>query len=143
MIKVTLILLLNCILIFPQDNRLEEQSKQFFDENQFEIYNLIVDETISKIGNDFYDIFYSSWQEPVNVASFTIFISEKPYPGRGNLISVKINDLLVFQQFVTPRYDEIAEYANIAVKSAKNYLASYEEIQKELNGEDLIGSGIY
>ncbi|MCB9206739.1 MAG: hypothetical protein H6611_05395 [Ignavibacteriales bacterium] len=108
-----------------------------------EIENLIVDETISKMGSDFYDVFYTSWEVPANSPNFNMVIKEKPYPGRGNLISIEINDQLVFNRFVTPRYDEIVETASLAVKTLQNYLISYQEIQEQLNGEDLIGSGIF
>ena len=120
------------------------QSPKTINPDQFlDVDNLIVDETISKIGNDFYEVFYKSWEEPPNSPSFNMIITEKPYPGRGNLITIHLNDQQVFSRFITPRYDEILEIAGSAVSSIQNYLASYNEIQQQLNGEDLIGSGIF
>ena len=131
------------ITAFAQKSDANKDNSISIVEDFVEIENLIVAETVTKIGNDFYESFYNSWESPPNTPNFTIIISEKPYPGRGNLIIVNINDLAVFQRFVTPRYDEIIEVAGYAIKATQNYLISYEEIQRQLNDEDLIGSGIF
>ena len=141
--KFVFILFLTFISTFAQNIEANKATSASTMEDFLEIDNLIVAETVTKIGNDFYDSFYNSWEPPANTPSFTIIISEKPYPGRGNLIIVNINDLDIFQRFVTPRYDEIVEVAGYAVNAAKNYLISYEDIQKQLNDEDLVGSGIF
>lgn len=132
------------IILFITFQYCQAQSPITINPDQFlDVDNLIVDATISKIGNDFYEIFYKSWEEPPNSPSFNMIISEKPYPGRGNLITIQLNEQQVFSRFITPRYDEIIEVAGLAVSSIQNYLASYNEIQQQLNGEDLIGSGIF
>lgn len=124
--------------LYSQVNR-----ERISDDQGLEIDNLIVNETISKSGGEFYDLFYTGWQDPESSSSYTIFISEKPSPGRGNLIKVKINDLVVFERFITPQYDMIVETSGYAVQAAQEYLSRYKEIQEELNGEDLSGSGIF
>ena len=124
--------------IYPQ-NQLDSISADL----GLEIDNLIVNETISKSGGEFYDLFYTGWQEPEGSNGFTIFVSEKPSPGRGNLIIVKINDLVVFQRFITPQYDLIVESSSYAIEATREYLIRYKEIQHELNGDDLSGSGIF
>jgi len=108
-----------------------------------EIDGMIISETISKIGNDFYDIFYTNWNPPPQAKNYTITILEKPFPLQGNLITVKVNDSKVFERFVQPRYESIVESVNQAIKYTANYLINYERIQKDLGGEDLSGTGIY
>jgi curli production assembly/transport component CsgE len=124
--------------IYPQ-NQLDSLST----DPGLEIDNLIVNETISKSGVEFYDLFYTGWQDPEGSNGYTIYISEKPSPGRGNLIIVKINDLVVFQRFITPQYDQIVESSSNAIEATQEYLIRYKEIQQELNGDDLSGSGIF
>lgn len=141
--KTIFILFLSLISSLAQQTEAKLPRTLNSNEDFVEIENLIVAETVTKIGNDFYESFYNGWESPANTPNFTIIISEKPYPGRGNLIIVNINDLDIFKKFVTPRYDEIVELAGTAINATKNYLISYEEIQKQLNDEDLIGSGIF
>ena len=75
---------------------------------------MVVDETISKVGRDFYEVFYSKWEAPRSEVSYTIFIKELPQIGQGSLVSVYMDDTELFSQPVQPRYDvveAVAEYA--------------------------------
>lgn len=104
---------------------------------------MIVDETTTKAGQDFYFLFYSKWETPIGAENFNVIISEKPLPRLGSQIRVLVDDYEVFQQFLQPKYDVIDEMSSAAVDYVKNYLANYDSIQKELRGEDLEGSGIF
>ena len=104
---------------------------------------LVVDETFSKVGHDFYDFFYSNWESPKNVKDYTITISEKPLPQLGTQITIKVNDTPVFQRFVQPRYELIQEMAQQGLAISFSYLENYDKIQKELQGEDMQGTGIF
>jgi hypothetical protein len=81
---------------------------------------LILDNSRTKVGKDFYDLFYKNWSgqptvagslpgRPVSPAIPTdeviITIEEIPSPGSGNLIQISIDDQPVWQQFVQARYD--------------------------------------
>lgn len=107
------------------------------------IDGLIVDETDSKIGHDFYDSFYAAWIPPVNARDYTITISEKPLPRLGTQITISINDNSIYKKFVQPAYEIIQEMAQEGASIAYSYLEHYTQIQKELEGEDLQGTGIY
>jgi len=104
---------------------------------------LVVDETFSKIGHDFYDLFYSNWESPKNVKDYTITISEKPLPQLGTQITISVNDTPVFQRFIQPRYELIQEMAQQGLAVSFSYLENYDKIQKELQGEDMQGTGIF
>ncbi len=116
------------------------QKKTFRD---IEIEGLIVDQTQTKIGHDFYDLFYSNWQPPDNFGDYTIIIEEKPLPQLGTQVTIKINDNEIFQQILQPRYDIIEATAQYGVELSFNYIQNYEAIQKQLAGDDLKGSGIF
>ncbi len=108
-----------------------------------EIGGLVVDETQTKLGHDFYDLFYQKWDNPQMPNDFTIVISEKPIPSLGTQISVKINETEIFQNRLQSRYELIEELADYAVELSLNYLQNYDEIQKELNGDEMKGTGIF
>ncbi|MCB0753318.1 MAG: hypothetical protein KDC52_17740, partial [Ignavibacteriae bacterium] len=72
-LKIILILFLSSLSLFSQgNNHLNIDSAVTSKEDFFEIDNLIVDETITKIGNDFYESFYNSWEAPPNSPNITI-----------------------------------------------------------------------
>lgn len=127
---------------FPEDS-LESKNITKRKNEEIEIEGLIVDATQTKVGHDFYDMFYSNWQPPANFSDFTITINEKPYPRQGSFISISVNDTEIFQRFLQPRIEIIEEMAQQGVYVTINFLENYEQIQQELQGDDLRGSGIY
>lgn len=110
---------------------------------EIEIDGLLVDDTKTKTGKDFYDLFYSSWEAPKGAKNYTITVSEKPFRLTTTLIVVSINDNAVYQSILQPRQDIVEGLSTDAILTTQSYLANYEEIMKELNGEDMAGSGIF
>lgn len=110
---------------------------------ELEIDGLLIDETKTKSGRDFYDIFYRDWEAPVNARNYSIFIIEKPFRLTTTQLEIKINETLVYQSFLQPRSDYVEMIAEEAVAQTKLYLQNYEEIIRQLEGDDRSGSGIY
>jgi curli production assembly/transport component CsgE len=110
---------------------------------EIEIDGLLVDDTKTKTGKDFYDLFYGSWEAPKEAKNFTITISEKPFRLSSTLIVVSINDTPVYQSVLQPRQDIVEGLSQDAISTTQSYLANYEEIMKQLNGDDMAGSGIF
>ncbi len=108
-----------------------------------EIDGLIIDDTTTKLGKDFYDIFYTNWQTPQNAKNFSVTISEKPLPRLGTQVTITINETQMFQSFLQPRYDVIEAIAFQAIGQSQEFLINYEAIQQQLQGDDLSGSGIF
>jgi curli production assembly/transport component CsgE len=108
-----------------------------------EIDGLLFDETKTKSGRDFYDFFYTAWISPEGARNYSIFITEKPYRLTTTLIEVRINETPVFQSFLQPRSDYVEQLATDAVTRTQLYLANYEELVRQLDGEDRSGTGIY
>ena len=123
------------------ENVVKKNSKTH--ETELEIDGLIVDDTKTKNGKDFYDIFYSLWTPPANARNYSITISEKPYRMNNTLIEVSINENTVYQSVLQPRLDIVESLSNEAISYSQEYLQNYEEITNMINGEDLSGSGIF
>jgi curli production assembly/transport component CsgE len=104
---------------------------------------LIINETVSKMGNDFYQYFHDNWDIPASAKKFTIYINEKPMPGMGNLITIKINHDEIFKNRISPRQEVIKSLAGYAISQAQRYLMNYEKIKEQLEGDDMSGTGIY
>jgi len=94
---------------------------------RMEVDGMILDETITKMGRDFYNIFYQYWQQPPEAYNFTIKISEQPAPTLGTMVSVKVNDTRTFHARLQPRYDFIEEASKQAVRISYNYLKNNKE----------------
>ncbi|MFO8234585.1 MAG: CsgE family curli-type amyloid fiber assembly protein [Bacteroidales bacterium] len=108
-----------------------------------ELDGLIINETISKAGNDFYNQFRKKWDIPGDIKNYTIYISEMPMPGRGNLVSIKINYDEIFQNRISPRMEVIESLADHALSISEQYLVRQQEMEQQLESEDMSGTGIY
>ena len=108
-----------------------------------EVTGLIIDETISKLGKDFYDLVYNKWDNNTLQGNLSIFINEKPQPSFGSQISISIDDNLIFQQNIRPNEEALEELSDYVVAVFTEYFQNYEEIQKDLAGNELKGTGIY
>lgn len=117
-------------LVKQEKSQDEEQVKVEVEQQiLLEIDGMVIDETRSKVGRDFYDVFYQHWEPPSNASRYTITISELPAPGLGTVIYVKVNDTETFRYRLQPRYDFIQEAGRYAVSLTYQYL---RDEQREL-----------
>ena len=108
-----------------------------------EIDGLIVKDTRTKHGTDFYDHFYRNWEAPPNARNYTITIKELPYRLNMTMVIVRINDNEIFRSALQPRREIIVSLADYALSRAEEFLVNYEDIMKQLGGDDQTGSGLY
>jgi curli production assembly/transport component CsgE len=108
-----------------------------------EIDGLLVDDSKTRAGKEFYDLFYNGFVAPQNARNYTITVSEKPFRLNTTQIVVMINDNPVYQNILQPRQEIIETMCEEAIATTQEYLTYYEDIMKQLNGEDMTGSGIY
>ncbi|UOQ71670.1 curli production assembly/transport protein CsgE [Hymenobacter cellulosilyticus] len=87
-----------------------------------EIEGLVMDQTITKVGHDFYDAFYSIWEAPADAGDFTILIQEKPARGTSTLISVTVNDSELLELPLQPKPEVIEETASYAFEVTTQFL---------------------
>ncbi|WP_373331107.1 CsgE family curli-type amyloid fiber assembly protein [Salmonirosea aquatica] len=120
---------------------------------------LLLDDTRTKNGRDFYEFFYQQWlsvQTDTTVISPTAFsdigeelnvaVDEQPAPGgigTSTVVSISVNDVMIYQQFLQPRQGVIELMAEDAIGALTQYIQNYQEFQKQLGSDDQMGSGIY
>ena len=125
-----------------QTNKVIPLSKHAKDED-LELDGLIINETRSKIGRDFYDVFYRSWLAPKEARDFVIRIRELPARGRIARISIEVNNEEVTQRVLQPRPEIIRSQARYAIRIVQQRLIARSAINKEIENEDQQGSGIF
>lgn len=110
---------------------------------ELEIDGLIIDQTQTRIGQEFYQNFVTFWEAPSGIKDYNILVTEMASPFWGSLIGIEVNDVVVYRGLLRPRSEEIEEAAKKEVESIKEYLYSLEEYKKEASGKDMTGNGIY
>ena len=129
----------------PVANQLSKVAdKKTFAGDDFEIQGLIIDETRTKLGRDFYEIFFRKWIPPQNAGDdFIIKIKELPSFGRFARVTVEVSDHKLSERSLNPRIDIIELQANASIREARNYLSARSRLSSDLENEDTLGSGIY
>lgn len=83
---------------------------------------IILDETRSKTGAEFYSFFYVSWTKPDWAANYTVRISEKPGPGLGSIVYVEVNNENIFEIRLQPGDRRIRQAGEYAVGQTLEFL---------------------
>jgi len=120
-----------------------QKSDHLVDEDDLEINGLLIDETVTKLGRDFYELFFKNWVPPNIEMSYTLYIKEHLQPGRVTKISVLLNDNVLMSQMLQPRREVLLALSQRAIKIVHYRLVNYRSMIKTLESEDQIGNGVY
>lgn len=113
-------------------------------EKDIEIESLIIDQTRTKFGHDFYQSFNLFWEPPPGIESYNILIDEQAEPRLGSWIAVEVNTVLVYRALLKPNPEDIEVKAKEAIEVSKEFLFNWQEYERSLEEEkDWKGSGIY
>jgi hypothetical protein len=99
--------------------------------NDIEFTGLIIEETMTPIGHNFYEAFNIFWK-PLEGMIYTITISEKADSFRGSVYIVKIDDEVVATGRLNPRQEFIDNLAKASVKKCQRFLLRRHLIKEEL-----------
>lgn len=76
---------------------------------------VVVNDTVTFIGQEFYSTFVATWREEANVERFTVTVRERPSARWGSLISVEYEHREMFRAFLSPgRRDFVRQAAQDA-----------------------------
>lgn len=92
-----------------------------------DVDGMVLDETRSKTGRDFYNAFYAAWAKPDGVSNYIIRISEKPGPGMGHIVFIEIDHDEVFELRLRPGDHRMKQAGDVAVARARDYLKERPE----------------
>lgn len=92
-----------------------------------EVNGLVHDETRTKTGRDFFEVFYSSWESPPEAGNSSIRITEQPEASLGTIVFVKVNQNEIFKIPLRPGADYIQKAAEKAVQQTYRYLKDNPE----------------
>ena len=86
------------------------------------IGGLVINDTRTTIGRDFYDVFYSRWETPKGAENVMIRVYEQPRPNLGTRIVVDVEDRTVFRANLRPRFEQVKQAARAALARAHRYV---------------------
>jgi len=99
-----------------------QQKQQIIDPPALEIDGIIMDETMSKSGREFYELFFAYWVKPLGYTNYYLKIKERPFQFNNTLIEVYLKEQLIYQQMMKRRFDEVEQMAKSAVGVAQGQI---------------------
>lgn len=107
-----------------QLRRYRQLERKSGEEGGLELFGLVVDETMTRLGRDFYNQFYDLWQAPPTRAAYTIRIQERPVPGRSTMLQVLVNDDVTFRARLSPGREGVGDRPLQAARRTYAYIQS-------------------
>ena len=109
---------------------------------ELEIDGLIIDETRTKLGRDFYDLFYGRWTPPPGASDYGITLRETPFRGRTVQLTVEVDGQAVYQRMLQPRLEILELTAAQATRAVAEHLSARAQISQQIELEDQRGTGL-
>lgn len=93
---------------------------------------IVLDETKTKAGKDFYDMFYGKYLlNKINGAKI-VTISEEQSLGRTTIIKVKVEDVIIHQFFSKTQFDYIEEMSKLAIQKVYKYFQDLKRKNQQI-----------
>lgn len=92
---------------------------------------IVVDDSKTKMGRDYYDAFYSTYNQYPSKFDFIINISEIPHRGLSSIIQVKVDQDLIFEFFTNPDEDFINQQVGLTFQKLISYANSKGKLKNE------------
>lgn len=97
-----------------------------------ESQGLVLDQTITKLGHDFYDRFYNTFEAPVDLLGYTILVAERPARGNSSLVVLTVNDMELLEMPLPTQADQMEEIVAGAVEAAQGFLRESQSVSRQL-----------
>ncbi|PWN62016.1 CsgE family curli-type amyloid fiber assembly protein [Chryseobacterium oncorhynchi] len=101
------------------------------DDVVYELKGLTIDETKTKVGKDFYDMFYMQYSQLPEKSSSAVTISELPLRGTSGQINIQIDDKVIYSFMSNPGEDYLKEQLTFSLKYIKEFNAKKNLIKNE------------
>ncbi|WP_228458614.1 curli production assembly/transport protein CsgE [Chryseobacterium aureum] len=115
---------LNSDLFKKKTARIEEDAA-------YELRGLTIDETKTKVGKDFYDLFYMQYSQLPDKSSSAVTITELPLRGTSGQINIQIEDKIIYSFMTNPAEDYLKEQLVYSLKYIREFNAKKNLIKNE------------
>lgn len=118
-------------LITKDSIEIKNQNPDIVDEKSLLIQGIVINDTKTKLGNDFYDQFYSIYSQSPKKFDFIIAFTELPFRGTSSIIQTKVDNEIVYEFIANPN----EEYNQQQAVRIMQMLNQYENSKTSLKYE--------
>ena len=92
----------------------------------------VLDQTLTKPGHDFYELFFSTFQASTGLGDYTVVLSERPIRGNSSLVAISVNDTELLEMPLPTRTEQLEEAVVAAVTMARDFLAQQQATSTQM-----------
>lgn len=101
-------------------------------ETDLEISGIVLDDTKSKMGKDFYDIYYSKYNSAAINGKQIVQVEEQMSIGRNTIIKVTIDNRVIMEFITNPNEEYLTQKADDAIKNTIKYFKDLEKLRNRI-----------
>ena len=131
------------LLILEQANSLkyqtsliivEEKKSDVLNKNEaeLEITGIVSDDTKTKVGKDFYDIYFSKYNSEAIKGNQIVQIEEQLNIGRTTILKITIDNKLISEFIANPNEEFLSQKAEEAIQITKKYFKDLEKLKNRI-----------
>ncbi|RZT00077.1 CsgE family curli-type amyloid fiber assembly protein [Aquimarina brevivitae] len=102
------------------------------DDDGIEIKGIVVEETKTKPGKDFYEFFYTAYNQHQINGSKVVGIYEQLSFGRSTIIQVKIDDQVIQEFLAKPDIEYLEQMSKIAIRKVYKYFKDFKNQKNDI-----------
>lgn len=102
--------------------------------DNFMIKGLVIDETKTKVGADFFDLFYSAYSQVSDSYAFTLKLVEQASALRGSLLHIEAGNDTIFSTHLMPNEEYLKEQVEYALRTINYYNREQAQLARILEG---------
>ncbi|MCA1965864.1 MAG: curli production assembly/transport protein CsgE [Flavobacterium sp.] len=112
----------------------EEKKSEALNKNEaeLEITGIVSDDTKTKIGKDFYDIYFSKYNSEAIKGNQIVQIEEQLNIGRTTILKITIDNKLISEFIANPNEEFLSQKAEEAIQITKKYFKDLEKLKNRI-----------
>lgn len=101
-------------------------------EAELEITGIVSDDTKTKVGKDFYDIYFSKYNSEAIKGNQIVLIEEQLNIGRTTILKITIDNKLISEFIANPNEEFLYQKAEEAIQITKKYFKDLEKLKNRI-----------
>lgn len=110
----------------------QERLEEDVSDDGIELKGIVIEETKTKPGKDFYDFFYTSYALNQINGSKVVGVYEKLSFGRSTIIQVKVEDNIIHEFIGKPDLEYLEQMSKIAIRRVYKYFKDLKKQKKDI-----------
>ncbi|GAA0725318.1 hypothetical protein GCM10009430_30770 [Aquimarina litoralis] len=119
-------------IAFNEKDQKKEKEEEYVEDDGIVLKGIVIEETKTKPGKDFYDFFYTSYTLNRINGSKIVGVYEKLSFGRSTIIQVKIEDKVIHEFLGKPDIEYLEQMSKISIRRVYKYFKDLKKQKRDI-----------